>query len=94
MEELHNIPMCEFYYRVALDTLGPLLETKRRNKYLLVAIDHYSKSVEAKAVANHDVATAVEFLDSEVICRHGVHKYSLMDNGFEQAGEFSAPFKD
>jgi len=83
-----------FYYRVALDTVGPLLETKRRNKYLLVAIDHYSKSVEAKAVANHDAPTAAEFLESEVICRHGVHKCSLMDNGFEWAGEFSAQFED
>ncbi len=46
------------------------------------------------AVANHDVATAVEFLESEVICRHGVHKYLLTDNGFEQAGEFSALFED
>jgi hypothetical protein len=55
-------------------------------------IDHYSKLVEAKAVANRDVATAVEFLASEVICRHGVHKYSLMDNGFERAGEFSSLF--
>jgi hypothetical protein len=94
MEELHNIPMCEFYYRVALDTVGPLLETKRRNKYLPVAIDQYSKSVEAKAVTNHDAATAAEFLESEVICRHGVRKYLLPDNGFEQAGEFSALFEN
>jgi len=79
---------------VTPDTVGPLLETKRRNKYLLVVIDHYSKLVEAKAVANHDAATAAEFLESEVICRHGVHKYLLTDTGFEQAGEFSALFED
>jgi hypothetical protein len=60
MEELHNIPMCEFYCRVALDTVGPLLETKRRNKYLLVAIDHYSKLVEAKAVTNHDARLTID----------------------------------
>jgi hypothetical protein len=79
---------------VALDTVGPLLKTKRRSKYLLVVIDHYSKSVEAKAVANHDVAITIEFLESEVIYRHGVHKYSLMDNGFQRVGEFSTLFKD
>jgi hypothetical protein len=50
--------------------------------------------VEAKVVTNHDVATAAEFLESEVICRHGVRKYLLPDNGFEQAGEFSALFEN
>ncbi len=83
-----------FYYRVALDTIGPLLETKRRNKYLLVVIDHYFKLVEAKAMANHDAVTIVEFLEFEVICRHRVHKYLLIDNGFEQAGNFFALFEN
>jgi hypothetical protein len=68
---------------VTLDTVGPILETKRRNKYLLVVIDHYFKLVEAKAVANHDDVNTVEFLEFEVICKHRVHKYLLMDNGFE-----------
>jgi hypothetical protein len=42
-EELKNIPICELFYKVVLDTVKPLPETKLGNKYILVAIDHYSK---------------------------------------------------
>jgi hypothetical protein len=43
IEEMKNIPICDLFYRVALDTTGPLPETTNANKYVLVAIDHYSK---------------------------------------------------
>ncbi len=43
IEEMKNIPICDLFYRVAMDTIGPLLETIDGNKYVLVAIDHYSK---------------------------------------------------
>jgi hypothetical protein len=38
------------------------LRTKSGNKYILVAIDHYSKWCEAKAVADHGTKTAARFL--------------------------------
>jgi hypothetical protein len=41
--ELKTIPIWDQLYRVALDIVGPLLETKLGNMYVLVAIDHYSK---------------------------------------------------
>jgi len=71
-EELKSIPVCDLFYRVALDTAGTLLETKAWNRYVLVAIDHYSKWCEAKAVAAHGAKTAAKFLEDEVICRYGV----------------------
>ncbi len=47
-------------------------ETKAGNKYILVAIDHYSKWCEAKAVADHGAKTASRFLEDDLICRYGV----------------------
>jgi hypothetical protein len=41
MGELHSIPICEFFSRVALDTLCK--KTKKGNKYVLVIVEHYSK---------------------------------------------------
>jgi len=35
-EEMKNIHVCELFYRVVLDIVGPLLETKLGNKYILV----------------------------------------------------------
>ncbi len=42
-EQLKSIPVCDLFHRVALDTAGLLPETRLGNKYILVAIDHYSK---------------------------------------------------
>jgi hypothetical protein len=43
VEDLKNIPICDLFYNVALDTIEPLLKTKNGNKYILMVIDHYSK---------------------------------------------------
>jgi transposase InsO family protein len=69
-------------------------ETRTGNKYILVAIDHYSKWCEAKAVADHGAKTAARFLEDDVICRYGVPEFVLTDNGGEWAAEFDAMCKD
>jgi hypothetical protein len=78
---MKSIPICDFFYRVALDIVRSLLETKDGNKYALVPINHYSKWCEARAVKDHDVAIATRFLEEEIICRFGVPKFILTDNG-------------
>jgi hypothetical protein len=91
---LKNIPVCDLFYRIALETARPLPETKSGNKYILVAIDHYSKWCEAKAVADHGAKTAARFLEDDLICRYGVPKFILTDNGGEWRAEFDAMCKD
>jgi hypothetical protein len=93
-EEMRSIPVCELFYRVALDTAGPLPETKTGNKYILVAVDHYSKWCEAKAMADHGAKTATKFLEDDVICRYGVPKFVLTNNGEEWAAKFDVMCKD
>jgi transposase InsO family protein len=79
---------------VAIDTAGPLPKTKAGNKYILVAIDHYSKWCEAKAMADHSAKTAAKFLEDDLICRYGVPGFILTDNGGEWGAEFEAMCKD
>jgi hypothetical protein len=93
-EELKSIPVCDLFYKVALDTTGPLPETKAGNRYVLVAIDHYSKWCEAKAVADHGAKTAAKFLEDEVICRYGMPRFVLTDNEGEWAAEFDVMCND
>ncbi len=93
-EQLKSIPVCDLFHRVALDTAGPLPETKSGNKYILVAIDHYSKWCETKVVADHGAKTAARFLEDDIICRYGVPKFVLTDNGGEWATEFDVMCKD
>jgi hypothetical protein len=82
------------FYRVAIDIAGPLPETKAGNKYILMAIDHYSKWCEAKAVADHGAKTSARFLEDDLICRYGVPGFILTDNGGEWGAEFEAMCKD
>jgi hypothetical protein len=93
-EQLKSIPVCDLFYGIALDTAGPLLETKSGNKYILMAIDHYSKWCETKAVADHGAKTVARFLEDDLICRYGVPKFILTDNGGEWCAEFDAMCKD
>jgi len=93
-EELKSVPVCDLFYRVAMDTAGPLPETKSGNRYILVAIDHYSKWCEAKVVADHGAKTTARFLEDDVIYRYGVPKFVLTDNGGEWAAEFDAMCED
>jgi hypothetical protein len=80
-EELKSIPICELFYRIAMDIVEPLPETKSRNKYILVAIDHYSKWCEANAIVDHGAKTVAKFLEDDIICRYGVLKFVLTDSG-------------
>jgi hypothetical protein len=93
-EQLKSILVCDLFYRIALDTTGPLPETKSGNKYILVAIDHYYKWCEAKAVADHGAKTAARFLEDDLICRYGVPKFILTNNGGEWGAEFDIMCKD
>jgi hypothetical protein len=82
-EESKSILVCDLFYKITMDITRPLPETKSRNKYILVAIDHYSKWCEAKAVANHGAKITTRFLKYDKICRYGVPKFVLTDNGGE-----------
>jgi hypothetical protein len=86
--ELRIIPICDQFYKMALDIVKLLLETCNGNKYILVVIDHYSKWCEAKIVVNHDVETITRFLENEIIYRFNMPKYVLIGNGYEWVAEF------
>jgi hypothetical protein len=66
---MKSIHVCDLFYRVALDIVGPLPKIKDGNRYAIVAIDHYSKWCDARFVKDHDNSTIARFLEEETICR-------------------------
>jgi hypothetical protein len=87
VEDLKNIPSYDLFYRVELNIVGPFLETQNGNKYILVAIDHYSKWCEAKLVLDH-ITSVVRFLEEEIIYRYKVLRFVLIGNGGKWLTEF------
>jgi hypothetical protein len=87
-EKLKSIPVCELFFRIAMDIARPLHETRSRNKYILMAINHYSKWCEAKVVVDHGAKTAAIFMEDQIIWRYGVPKFVLINNGGEWTIEF------
>jgi hypothetical protein len=88
IKEMKSIPLCDLFYRVALDTNGPLQETTNGNKYVLVVIDHYSKWCEAQPIKEHGAYIVAKFLENEVIYMYGMPKYILTNNGSKWMKEF------
>ncbi len=77
-----------------MNIAGPLPETKPGNKYIMVSIDHYSKWCKEKVVADHGAKIVAKFVEDDVICKYGVPKFVLIDNGGEWATEFDVMCKD
>ena len=65
--------------RLGTDILGPLPETPRGNKYILVVTDYFSKWVEVFAVPDQTAVTCAEKILNEVVARFGtplsLHSY-------------------
>lgn len=69
------------YERVALDVLGPLPETGKGNKYILVGADYFSKWTEAKSLPNQEAITVARVLVEEWVCRYGTPRTLHSDQG-------------
>ncbi|XP_068758015.1 uncharacterized protein [Montipora capricornis] len=59
---------------VAIDVLGPLPETESRNKYILIAMDYFSKWPEAYALPNQEAVTVASVLVSQFFTAHETTK--------------------
>ncbi|RWS01320.1 hypothetical protein B4U79_13335, partial [Dinothrombium tinctorium] len=68
---------------IGIDFVGPIRETTRGNKYIIVAIDHFSSYLIAKAISEITAKVAADFVFEEIICRFGVPKTVLTDQGVQ-----------
>ena len=60
--------------------VGPFKRSKDKKTHLLVAVDKFTKWVEAEPVSKCDAATAVQFI-KKVIFRFGFPHNIITDNG-------------
>ena len=73
----------------SIDTAGPFPWDEDRNRYLLVAMDLFSKWVEIRAVPSLHSWRVAEFLYDDLVAHWGKLCYILTDNGAEFVGSFA-----
>lgn len=59
---------------ISIDILGPYLLTRRKNKYIIVVRDIFTRWIEAKAFHHVDAKTLTQYLEEDIISRFGSPK--------------------
>src|SRR4051812_27091710 len=86
--ELKTIPLSRPLTTWGLDMVGPLKKSSKGGRtHLLVAVDKFTKWIEAVPITSSTALTAVNFIKS-IIFRFGVPHNIITDNGTNLAAEF------
>src|SRR5207249_8618498 len=73
----------ESFSHIKIDVIGPLPVSLTGKRYIILAVDFFTKYTEAITTEEADAQTVVKFLYSNIICRHGVPKEITSDRGTE-----------
>lgn len=76
---MHSFDVLEPNALIAIDCLGPITQTIRGNRHVIVGIDSFTRFVDAMAVDDTTAANFAEFL-AQWCGRYGIPKAILTDN--------------
>ncbi|GKB27860.1 reverse transcriptase domain-containing protein [Tanacetum coccineum] len=79
------------FYKWGIDIAGPFPEGPGKVKFLIVAIDYFTKSIEAKPLATITGAQVKKFVWDNIVCRFGLPGEIISNNGKQFRDN---PFKD
>ncbi|XP_077251757.1 uncharacterized protein LOC143890978 [Tasmannia lanceolata] len=73
--------LCLGYFFWGIDIIGKIFtKSSSGNKYILVAIDYFTKRIEAQSYALISSALVAKFIRANIICRYGVSHELISDN--------------
>nr|GEV65783.1 reverse transcriptase domain-containing protein [Tanacetum cinerariifolium] len=78
------------FYQCGIDILGPLPFARGGAKFLIVAIDYFTKWIEAKPLVKITGNEVIRFVMDKIICRFGLAWIIITDNGTQLLND---PFK-
>ncbi|GJY54042.1 reverse transcriptase domain-containing protein [Tanacetum coccineum] len=79
------------FYKWGIDIAGPFLEGPGKVKFLIVAIDYFTKWIKAKHVATITGNQIKKFVWDNIVYRFGLSREIISDNGKQSRDN---PFKD
>jgi len=85
LEELKSIYSPWPFHTWEIDILGPFPLAIRQMKYLVVAIEYFTEWIEAEPVAQITAHKIQSFVWKNIVCRFGVPKRLVSDNGIQFA---------
>ncbi|KAI3523816.1 hypothetical protein L1887_02241 [Cichorium endivia] len=88
---LHHLPATPMtsisspwpFYQWGIDIVGPFSEAPGRVKFLIVAVDYFTKWIEAEAVASITGRNMIKFMWKNILTRFGTPKVLVSDNGLQ-----------
>ena len=71
-----------------MDVIRPVIpKASNGHEYILVAIDYFTKWVEAALYKSVTQAVVARFLKHDIICRYGMPRELIIDNGMNLNGK-------
>ncbi|GAQ89224.1 hypothetical protein KFL_005000010, partial [Klebsormidium nitens] len=87
---LQPLPIKGLFYRWGLDFAGPLPKSSRGQQYVLVMVEHFSKTIILAPTQDKEPGTVAGVFTREVLTRFGACAEVVTDRGGEFGGEFQA----
>ncbi|RDX65055.1 Protein NYNRIN, partial [Mucuna pruriens] len=77
---LHNLTSPWPFSMWGLDVIGPIeLKASNGHRFILVAIDYFTKWVEAASYSTVTRNVVVKFIKKDIICRYGLPAHIITD---------------
>src|SRR6266508_2887197 len=77
----HTIVLMDIFERWGIDIVGPLPQTEDGYRYIVVAIDYFSRWPEARPLTHANARQVAKFIYEEIICRFGAPRVLQSDRG-------------
>jgi transposase InsO family protein len=78
---MHQYNVGAPFERIAIDVAGVFLLSDQGNRYLLIAMDYFTKRPEAYAIPNQEASTIAEALVTNFFCRFTIPRELHSDQG-------------
>jgi transposase InsO family protein len=78
---MHQYNVGAPFERIAIDVAGPFPRSDQGNRYLLIAMDYFTKWQEVYAIPNQEASTVSEALVTNFFCRFGIPRELHSDQG-------------